>query len=138
VAYNGAILHELYFENLAAQANRPTPELQLAIDDSFGSIDKWSADMRAALVSAPGWVLLCRSRRDGTLRNALIEEHHRGLLAEQDILLSIDGWEHAYMIDFGINKLDYIKTIEPLLDWDAASRRFIVFRSTGVQEPAAA
>ena len=138
VAYNGALLHELFFENLSAQIHRPSPELQKAIDSSFGSIDDWSADMRAALVSAPGWVLLCRSRRDGSLRNALIEEHHRGLLAEQDILLAIDGWEHAYMIDFGINKLHYIKTIEPLLDWEAASRRFIVFRSRGIQEPAAA
>ena len=81
--------------------------------------------MRAALLSAPGWVLLTRSRYDGTLRNTLIEEHHRGVLVEQDIILALDGWEHAYFVDHDANKEAYLKVLENAIDWERANSRFL-------------
>jgi len=124
VAYNGAYLHQIYFEALTERKTQPSAELKQAIEAAFGTIEKWGADVKAGLVSSPGWVLLTRSRLDGTLRNCLIEEHHRGLLAEQEILLALDGWEHAYMIDYGTAKADYIAAVSAAIDWDVVSRRF--------------
>jgi Fe-Mn family superoxide dismutase len=124
VAYNGAYLHQLYFENLTGKKTKPSGELMGAIEKNFGNLEKWFADVKAGLITAPGWVLVARSRIDGTLRNCVIEEHHRGLLAEHDILIALDGWEHAYMIDYGTSKADYIKILEPAIDWEAASQRF--------------
>jgi Fe-Mn family superoxide dismutase len=138
VAFNGAYLHQLYFENLTGQVTRPSEELLTAIERQFGSLADWEADMEAALISSPGWVLLCRSRFDGALRNVLVEEHHRGLLIEQDVLLALDGWEHAYMIDYGIKKAEYAKVLRSSVDWAVASRRFAPVRHWLRQEEAEA
>lgn len=135
VAFNGAHLHEIYFENLTGDDTRPDSDLLNAINQSFGSLDKWSTDMRAGLLSSPGWVLLTRSRMDGALRNTLIEEHHRGVLIEQDIILALDGWEHAYFLDYGASKEAYLKVLENAIDWEKASERFQ--RSIGMRSKAA-
>jgi superoxide dismutase, Fe-Mn family len=124
VPYNGAVLHERYFENLTGRATAPSPELRDSIDKEFGSLENWMIQAKAGLLSAHGWVLLTRSAVDGSLRNDLVEEHHHGVLAEQDILLSIDGWEHAYMIDYGTAKKDYVDMILRAIDWEIASARF--------------
>ena len=129
VAFNGAHLHQLFFENLSEKRTQPGAELQAAIDRDFGSFKNWIIDMKAALKSADGWVLLTRSRTQGSLRNNLVEEHHRGVLVEQDILLAIDGWEHAYMIDYGINKADYLRVLENSIDWTVASQRYLASQS---------
>jgi Fe-Mn family superoxide dismutase len=124
VAYNGANLHELYFENLTGKESTPSGKLSAAIDQNFGSYKNWFEEVRAGLISSPGWVLLVRSRQDGLLRNTLITEHHTGVLVEQDIVLSLDGWEHAYFIDYATKKADYIATIEKAIDWSVAAKRF--------------
>lgn len=124
VPYNGALLHELYFENLTGKSTEPSPDLVQAIEAHFGSMENWLANTRAGLISAYGWILLVRSKRDGILRNDLVEEHHRGVIVEQDILLALDGWEHAYMIDYGTSKLEYIKVLEKSIDWNLVNQRF--------------
>lgn len=124
VPFNGAYLHQLYFEALTGDATRPEGALARQIDRDFGSLENWLADAKAGLISAPGWVLLTRSRFDGRLHNALVEEHHRGLLCEGDILLALDGWEHAYMIDYGATKSDYVAALGKAIDWRVAASRF--------------
>ena len=124
VPYNGAYLHEIYFENLTGKSTECSKELRSGIEATFGTMDNWWAHTRAGLLSAPGWVLLSRSKHDGKIRSDLVEEHHRGVLVEQDILLALDGWEHAYMIDYAIAKADYIKVLEKCIDWNAANQRF--------------
>ena len=124
VAYNGVILHELYFENLSSRATTASTELKDELSREFGSFENWYAQAKAGLVSEPGWVLLTRSREDGSLRNVLLSQHHVGLLPDQDILLSLDGWEHAYMIDYGVKKADYISAIARLINWDVVTKRW--------------
>jgi len=124
VAYNGVHLHEYYFKNLTGEKTQPGKELASAIIQEFGSEENWYADTLAGLKTANGWVLLCCSREEGIVSNCVVEEHHRGILVDQDIILAIDGWEHAFMIDYGVKEADYFKAIRPSLDWDVASARF--------------
>lgn len=123
VPFNGAYLHELYFDNLSGAGASPAGELKAQLEREFGSIGNWWNDAKAGLISGYGWVLLTRSRFDGRLFNVMVEEHHRGLFCEQDILLALDGWEHAYMIDYGTAKKDYLSVLEKAIDWQVASRR---------------
>ncbi len=132
VPYNGAILHELFFENLSGKATEPSPEVKSAIESVFGSLESWFEDVRGGLLSAHGWVLLTKSRKDGTVRNTVIEEHHRGVFIEQDILLALDGWEHAYMIDYGTAKTEYIKAVMKSIDWEVVNRRFQFSERSGL------
>jgi Fe-Mn family superoxide dismutase len=124
VPFNGAYLHQLYFENLTAESPQPSEHLRKALEASFGSLENWMTHAKAGLMSGHGWVLLSRSKMDGVLRNNFVEEHHRGVMIESDILLSLDGWEHAYMIDYGTTKAEYIKVLMAAIDWNVVSQRF--------------
>jgi len=122
VPFNGSFLHELYFENLGVSGS-PSAELIKALD-ARGGQEKVVADLKAAALCGPGWSLLTRNRRDGQLHTYFIAEHHLGLPIDQDLLLVLDSWEHAFMVDYGIKRPDYINAFIQNINWGEVSRRF--------------
>jgi Fe-Mn family superoxide dismutase len=122
VAFNGSFLHELYFENLGANPSI-SPELQKALDAQGGK-DKVVADLKATALGGPGWAVLTRNRRDGKLHTYFIAEHHLGLPIEQDLLVVLDSWEHAFMVAYGIKRPDYINAFIEAINWAEVSKRF--------------
>lgn len=122
VPFNGTFLHELYFENLGADADL-SAGLKAALD-AVGGKDKVIADLKAAALCGPGWALLTRNRRDGKLHTYYIAEHHLGLPIEQDILLVLDSWEHAFMVDYGIARAKYLDVFVENIKWSEVSKRF--------------
>jgi Fe-Mn family superoxide dismutase len=127
VAFNGTFLHELYFENLTAPGSTIGAETKKLVDAEFGSQDNWLADVKASLASAHGWVITTFSHADGKLRNNLIHsEHHSGLFVNQEVLVAIDAWEHAYFLDYGTKKPDYIAAMFKALDYAVIEKRVAV------------
>lgn len=122
VAFNGSFLHELYFENLGADGE-VSPEFQKALE-AAGGREKVLADLKACALGGPGWALLTRNRRDGRLHTYFVAEHHLGLPIEQDLLAVVDSWEHAFMVDYGIKRPDYLNALLENLKWSEISRRF--------------
>lgn len=122
VAFNGSFLHELYFENLGTDSE-VSPGLQAAMD-AQGGRDQILADLKAAALGGPGWALLTRSRRDGKLHTYFVTEHHIGIPIDQDLLLVLDSWEHAFMVDFGIKRPEYIQAFFGNIKWSEVSKRF--------------
>ncbi len=122
VAFNGSFLHELYFENLGAD-NTISSELQKALDAQGGK-EKVLADLKAAALCGPGWAVLTRNRRDGKLHSYFFGEHHLGLPIEQDLLVVLDSWEHAFMVDYGIARAKYVEIFIENIKWSEASKRF--------------
>jgi Fe-Mn family superoxide dismutase len=124
VAFNGTVLHEIYFENLgngSTAANETTKKL---IDASFGSFDAWVADAKAALLSAHGWVVVSYDYTEKKLFNNLVRtEHDVGLFANTHILIAIDAWEHAYFADYQTKKADYVTSTLSGLNWDVINGR---------------
>ncbi len=123
VAFNGAYLHELYFENLEARGG-PSPELKQAIEEAFGSYDEFVADMKATALCTIGWVVVTKSRVDGRLHTYLMTEHHTGFPVLQDILLVLDSYEHAFAIDYGTDRGSYIDAFVKNINWEVVNRRF--------------
>ena len=123
VAFNGTYLHQLYFENINKTPGTSSKELQEATTTSFGNWDTMIKELRAAAGSTPGWVLLTNNKIDGTLSVWIMFEHHIGLPAHQEILLALDCWEHAFMIDYGINKTAYLDAFFAATDWGIVSER---------------
>ena len=124
VAYNGTVLHELYFENLAPQGTQPDANTKKMIQNSFGSWDAFIADTKAAAGSCHGWVLTVYDCAEKKLKTNMVQsEHHVGLFANAWIVLSLDVWEHAYAIQYGIKKPDYIAAFLENLNWDAVNKR---------------
>jgi len=122
VAFNGSFLHELYFENLGADSEI-SAGLAKALEAAGGK-DKVVADLKAAAMCGPGWAVLTRNRRDNKLHTYFFAEHHLGLPIEQDLLVVLDSWEHAFMIDFGIARAKYLETFVENLKWSEVSKRF--------------
>lgn len=124
VAYNGTVLHELYFENLGKEGE-PSADLKKAIEASFGSFDAWVQDVKAILSSGHGWAQLVYDWNFHRVANMFIQsEHHVGLWPNVSILASIDAWEHAYMIDYGTKKADYVANVLNALNWKVINQRF--------------
>ncbi len=122
VAFNGSFLHELYFENLGADST-VSAGLQAAFDAAGGKA-KVITDLKACAMCGPGWALLTRNRRDGKLHTYFVAEHHLGLPIEQDLLVVLDSWEHAFMVDYGIARAKYLDVFIEAIKWSEVTKRF--------------
>lgn len=122
--YNGMRLHEMYFENLGGTVplNKTDP-LSGALKRDFGSLERWQKEFEAtAAIRGIGWVVLYKDQ-EGKLMNVWVNEHDMGHLAGSTPLLVLDVWEHAYMLDYGIKRVDYIAAFMQSINWSVVCRR---------------
>lgn len=123
--FNGMRLHEYYFENLGGKGVlNPSDRLASQIVDVFGSYPKWEEDFKAtAKMRGIGWVILYRDGISGKLFNQWINEHEVGHPAGCNPILVIDVFEHAYLTDYGLNRVDYIEAFFQNINWDNVASR---------------
>ena len=124
--YNGMRLHELYFGNLTKTPVKigENSELYKKILIEFGSYDFFEKDFKAmAAMRGIGWVILYWDKVADRLFNVWINEHDTGHFSGAIPLLVIDVFEHAYMIDYGIKRADYIESFMKVIDWEVANER---------------
>lgn len=126
--WNGMRLHELYFGNLTKQSDRTEEsDLYKKVTAQFGSADNWERDFRATgAMRGVGWVILAYDVVTGTLINTWVNEHDGGHLSGTTPLLVMDVFEHAFMLDYGIKRTDYIETFFKSIDWKIVSARYDV------------
>lgn len=125
VAFNGTVLHEMYFENLGNGSTAANESSKKLIDHSFGSYDAWMADSKAILMSAHGWLVTVFDYSEGKLFNNLVRtEHDVGLFANVHVIVAVDAWEHAYFADYQTKKADYVANALSGLNWDVLNARF--------------
>ncbi len=70
-----------------------------------------------------GWVVLYQDAAAGRFVNAWINEHDAGHLAGAAPVLVMDVFEHAFMIDYGLKRADYIAAFFRNVNWKAAEAR---------------
>jgi Fe-Mn family superoxide dismutase len=123
--FNGMRLHEYYFENLGGKAPLDAESrLGKKLVESFGSVDSWEMDFRATgMIRGIGWTVLYQDPVDGRLINFWINEHDEGHPAGGIPILVMDVFEHAYMLDYGLKRADYIEEFFKNIDWKAAETR---------------
>jgi len=122
-ALDGVILHELYFQNMCNQQKVPNTKTTEMLNNSFGGYEKWSADFTACCEAARGWCVLAYEQRTNTYRNLLQDAHDYGVVYMAYPLLVMDMYEHAYFLDYGTNKDEYIKNFLASIDWDVIEKR---------------
>jgi len=123
--FNGMRLHEYYFENLGGKtALDKSGALAKKLTEDFGSYEAWEKDFRATgAMRGIGWVVLYQDSVSGTLWNGWINEHDTGHMAGCRPVLVMDVFEHAYMLDYGLKKADYIASFFKNINWKAAESR---------------
>jgi len=118
--FNGMRLHEYYFENIVkdGKAIDKNTNLYKKIVSEFGSYENWEKDFKATgAMRGIGWVILYYDATEGRLFNTWINEHDVGHLCGAMPLIIMDVFEHAYMIEYGLKKADYIEAFIKAIDW---------------------
>ncbi len=123
--FNGMRLHEYYFDNLGGKgAIDKSGKLAKKIIESFGSTEAWEKDFRATgAMRGIGWVVLYQDTASNRLINFWINEHDVSHPAGCNPLLIMDVFEHAFMLDYGLKRADYIEAFFKNINWSAVESR---------------
>jgi Fe-Mn family superoxide dismutase len=123
--FNGMRLHELYFGNLGGKESLNTGgRLAKKLAENFGSTDAWEKDFRAVgAMRGIGWAVLYEDSASGRLINFWVNEHDVSHPAGSTPILIMDVFEHAFMLDYGLKRADYIEAFFKNIDWQAAESR---------------
>jgi Fe-Mn family superoxide dismutase len=118
--FNGMRLHEYYFGNMKKGGSEIDANGALAkkIVGEFGSLENWEKDFRAVgAMRGIGWVVLYYDANAKRLFNCWVNEHDGGHLSGAVPLLVMDVFEHAFMLDYGLKRADYIAAFFRNIDW---------------------
>jgi superoxide dismutase, Fe-Mn family len=123
--FNGMRLHEYYFENLGEKNPLDkSGKLGRKLAEEFGGYDLWEKDFRATgAMRGIGWVALYQDTTNGKLMNFWINEHDVAHPAGCNLLLIMDVFEHAFMIDYGLKRADYIGSFFKNINWATVEAR---------------
>lgn len=124
--FNGMRLHEYYFASLIKGGAILDADSTLAkkISEQFGSLANWEKEFRAVgAIRGIGWAVLYYDSTVDKLFNVWVNEHDVGHLAGCKPILVIDVFEHAFMLDYGLKRADYIETIFKAIDWQKVAAR---------------
>ena len=125
--FNGTVLHEYYFGNLAPDRElRPKSALADALALGWGDFRTWREDFaKTAAMRGIGWVVLYHDPRAGRLFNWWVSDHEVNHPAGLIPILVLDVFEHAWMVDYAAGeKSKYIDAFLENVGWDTVERRF--------------
>lgn len=125
--FDGMRLHELYFGNMVkgGSAADKGSKLVAKINEDFGSFENWEKSFKATgAMRGIGWAMVYYDPVGNQLLNVWINEHDTGHLAATTPILIMDVFEHAFMIDYGLKRPDYIESFFKAIDWASVQKRF--------------
>lgn len=123
-AWGGIVNHELYFSILennkgATSKNRvPNGALLEQIENDFGSFEHYKKDLKSSGMAARGWVWTAWNKREKRLFNYLGDSQNTYLTWDVSPIVALDTYEHAYFIDFGVNRGAYIDAFFENVNWN--------------------
>jgi Fe-Mn family superoxide dismutase len=124
--------HSIFWKNLTPDSQeRPSGELASAIDEYFGSFDKFRSHFNAAALGlqGSGWAFLAWDAIGGQLIIEQLYDQQGNIAAATTPLLMLDMWEHAFYLDYKNVKGDYVTAFWNIINWDDVAKRFAAARS---------
>ena len=122
--------HSLFWSVMSPTGGgAPKGVLAAAIDDAFGSFEKFKQDFSNAGTTqfGSGWAWLCVGN-GGKLEVCSTANQDNplmpGLGCEGLPILGLDVWEHAYYLNYQNRRPDYINAFFDVINWEEVSRRF--------------
>ncbi|MFM2286398.1 MAG: hypothetical protein RLZZ543_1895 [Bacteroidota bacterium] len=121
--------HSLFWEIMGPNAGgAPTGELADAINQAFGSFDKFKEDFAKAGATrfGSGWAWLIK--HDGKLAVTSTPNQDNPMMDLADVkgfpILALDVWEHAYYLHYQNRRPDYISAWWNTVNWNIVADRF--------------
>ena len=117
--FAGVFLHNLLFAQFREVRNNNVPNgpIKSFIEKHYKSYNDFKKEFEetALKIQGSGWIYLSNN---GTIKT--IKNHE----VRKDILLLIDWWEHAWILDYGSDKKEYLKQQWKIIDWNVISTRW--------------
>lgn len=124
--FDGMRMHEYYFSQFEGGSQAPNPESalsKLAAERYSKGLEGHVRDVAKA--RGIGWVVVYADPSAKTLQTVFVNDHELGQLSGLPILLALDLWEHAYMVDYvPAEKKNYIDAFFANLNWSVVEDRF--------------
>ncbi|PXA67666.1 superoxide dismutase [Cryobacterium arcticum] len=129
LAFNlgGHVNHSIFWTNLSPNGgDKPVAELASAIDDFFGSFEKFQAHFTAVAlgVQGSGWSVLAWDSIGQRLIIQQFFDQQANFAAGTVPILMLDVWEHAYYLDYQNVRADYVKAFWNIVNWENVQARF--------------
>lgn len=126
--FGGMRNHEYYFSQFEGGARElPEGTLKSKLEAQWGSVDVWLHRFKTiAMTRGIGWAMLYHDPHTDQLIETWVDEQHIGQLADLDIVLALDMWEHSYMRDYSsADKGKYVEAFFKNLNWEVVSGRLV-------------
>jgi len=129
LAFNlgGHVNHSIFWTNLSPDGgDTPAGSLASAVDDNFGSFEKFTAHFTATAlgVQGSGWAVLAWDSIGQKLIIIQLFDQQGNLPAGIVPVLMLDVWEHAYYLDYRNVRADYVKAFWNIVSWSNVQQRF--------------
>lgn len=124
--FDGMRLHELYFAQFEGGAKELNTESALA-KQFEKEYHQYFKEYFTAIgnMRGPGWALLYWDKEAGQFLAGFSGEQHQGHFATLPVILALDVWEHAFLLDYGATgKGKYIDAFFKNLNWGVIEKRF--------------
>jgi superoxide dismutase, Fe-Mn family len=125
--FDGMRMHELYFTQFEGGPKTPNTNSSLATaaTKKYGSWDGFMAHVREVAGSRGiGWVSVYHDPVHDELHTVYVGDHELGQLSGLPIVLALDLWEHAFMVDYvPADKKKYIDAFFDNLNWSVIEGR---------------
>lgn len=112
--------HSLFWSILSPNGGgNPEGDLAKAIDDTFGSFDKFKEAFSNAAATrfGSGWAWLSVDA-DGNLNVHSTANQDSPIMEGMTPILGLDVWEHAYYLNYQNRRPDYISAFWNVVDWN--------------------
>ncbi len=126
--FNGMRMHEYYFSQFEGSASElnASAKLNRPLTEKYASFEAFIAHFTTVGMSrGVGWTILYADPKAHTMHTAWITDHELGQLGGLPIILAMDMWEHAFMVDYlPSEKGKYIEAFLSNLNWSVPEGRF--------------
>ncbi|MEI7719773.1 MAG: Fe-Mn family superoxide dismutase [bacterium] len=126
--FDGMRLHELYFAQFegGAKALEAENPLSKQLEKEYMKAEHIEPYLKAiGNMRGPGWAILYWDPQAKQFLAGFAGEQHQGHFATLPIILALDVWEHAYLLDHGAaGKTKYIDAFFKNLNWGVIEERF--------------
>lgn len=130
--FDGMRMHEYYFSQFenGSAALATDGALAKMAEEKYGASGLAGHIKEVAGTRGIGWVVVYFDPIGKTLHTIFVGDHELGQLCGLPIILALDLWEHAYMVDYvPADKQSYIDAFFENLNWNVVEKRFEQARS---------
>ncbi len=122
--------HSLFWSIMGPNGGgKPSGDLSKAIDDAYGSFDKFKEEFSNAAATrfGSGWAWLC-VHKGGKVEVCSSANQDNPIMPNVGCggipVLGLDVWEHAYYLKYQNKRPEYIDSFFNVINWEEVSKRY--------------